>query len=123
MWKQSQVLLNWISKSQTNKQSRLVGIVQNRCFLTTPIPEVTQMDPNIKSYKDLYNFSIEKPEIFWKAVSGRYIHFFYIHKFIIISTIITGRLDWHQNFTQTIQGDFKSGVKWFVGGKLNVSGK
>jgi len=40
--------------------------------------------------------------VFWKAVASR--------------------LDWHKNFHTTIQGDFKTGVKWFVGGKLNVSG-
>jgi len=29
-------------------------------FLSTPVPEVSQMDPSIKSYSDLYNFSIQK---------------------------------------------------------------
>ncbi|ODM98549.1 Acetyl-coenzyme A synthetase 2-like, mitochondrial [Orchesella cincta] len=96
------------------KSSRLVSLISSnkqwgkqvertvlRTFLSTPISEVSQMDPNIKSYKDLYNFSVERPDVFWK--------------------ILAKRLEWKQEFTSAVEGDFSTGVKWFVDGKLNAS--
>ncbi|CAG7827441.1 unnamed protein product [Allacma fusca] len=72
-----------------------------RTFLSTPMPEVTQMNPNIKSYEELYQFSIEKPEIFWRELANR--------------------LEWQSPFDSVLEGDFTQGVKWFTKGKLNVS--
>ena len=31
-----------------------------RTFLSTPMPEIQEMNPGIKSYADLYKFSIEQ---------------------------------------------------------------
>jgi hypothetical protein len=59
MWKRSQVLFSGvIVKSQRCFQN--ASQIPSRSFLSTPIPEISQMDPKINSYKDLYNYSIEQ---------------------------------------------------------------
>jgi hypothetical protein len=77
-------------------------------FLTAKFPELKEFSEyNIKSYEDLYKFSIEHNELFW-------------------STLAKSRLDWYELFTQVRSGDFTDenfSLKWFLGGKLNVSGK
>ena len=81
------------------------GISDN--FLTSHFPELEEFPKSIKSYEDLHKFSIEHNDEFW-------------------STLAKSRLDWYEPFTQVRSGDFNDAelrLKWFIGGKLNVSGK
>jgi acetyl-CoA synthetase len=56
-----------------------------------------------KLYKKMYAESIKNPEKFWKQIA-------------------TERLAWFKPFTKVLSHDFPKGkVKWFEGGKLNVS--
>ena len=76
-------------------------------FLTASFPELAQFNEfNIKSYEDLHKFSLENNELFW-------------------STLAKSRLEWFQPFTEVKSGNFGDPdfrLKWFIGGKLNVSG-
>jgi acetyl-CoA synthetase len=57
---------------------------------------------NTKNYLDLYNQSIKNPEKFWADQAKR--------------------LTWFKKWTKVLSHDFKNAkVKWFEGGKLNVS--
>jgi acetyl-CoA synthetase len=76
-----------------------------RCFLTAKFPELPQYGGAIKSYEDLYKFSVENSEQFW-------------------SVLAKSRLQWFKPFNQVRSGDFSDkyfDLKWFVDGKLNVS--
>ncbi|XP_059160258.1 acetyl-coenzyme A synthetase 2-like, mitochondrial [Physella acuta] len=69
---------------------------------TTDFPEFQDLT-HIKTHQDLYQLSIEKPEIFW-------------------SRLARSRLTWSKDFTTTCKADFSSGkVEWFDGGMLNAS--
>lgn len=79
---------------------------QSCCYIstTTDFPEFKDLT-HIKTHQDLYQFSIEKPDIFW-------------------SRLARSRLTWSKDFTTSCKADFDSGkVEWFDGGKLNASGK
>ncbi|OQV19591.1 Acetyl-coenzyme A synthetase 2-like, mitochondrial [Hypsibius exemplaris] len=57
----------------------------------------------LKSYKDFHRFSLENSDQFWGALGSAY-------------------LDWQKDFTTVQESNFKTGdIKWFLGGKLNVS--
>jgi acetyl-CoA synthetase len=57
---------------------------------------------NTKNYLDLYNQSIKSPEKFWADQAER--------------------LTWFKKWNKVLSHDFKNAkVKWFEGGKLNVS--
>ena len=58
---------------------------------------------NNEQYLALYQQSIEQPEIFWAEQAESF-------------------LDWHQPWDKVMQYDYPKGeIKWFEGGKLNVS--
>ena len=75
-------------------------------FLTASFVEMNQFPKAINNYESLHKFSIENDELFW-------------------STLAKSRLDWFKEFDIIKKGDFKDenfNLKWFIGGKLNVSG-
>ena len=58
---------------------------------------------NEKEYKELYNRSVKDPKGFWSDMAGEH-------------------LDWFKKWNKVVDRDFKKPeVKWFSGGKLNVS--
>lgn len=70
---------------------------------SAPIPEFED-EPGIKSYDDLYRFSLENPDTFW-------------------SRLAKSRLRWYQEFDKVSDCDVNKGkIAWFLNGKLNVSG-
>ena len=76
-------------------------------FLSCTLPELSLFPDSIKSYEQLYTYSIEQNDSFW-------------------SILANSRLQWMKPFTQVTSGsfddkDFK--LKWFIDAKLNVSGK
>lgn len=90
-------------------------------FLTVKFPELTLFNQalrdgvarvsgecdKITSYEELHRFSIENNDLFW-------------------STLAKSRLDWYQLFDKCTTGSFADSelkLKWFIDGKLNVSGK
>ena len=75
-------------------------------FLTAPLPELKFFPDNLKYYESLHKFSIKNRELFW-------------------SHMARSRLEWFEDFTETTSGEFTDEdfhLKWFIGGKLNVSG-
>lgn len=71
-------------------------------FLSTEMPEVSFF-PKVKSYEDLYKFSIENPNRFWGELAK-------------------SRLHWDKPFSKVSECDLKLGsIKWFEDGELNVS--
>ena len=55
-------------------------------------------------YDSIYQHSIDKPEVFWADRAKEHLH-------------------WEQPFHSVVEGNLQSGIKWFSGGKINVSGK
>lgn len=56
-------------------------------------------------HEAIYKESINNPEKFWKDLGER-------------------RLKWSRLFDQVMDCDMENGIfKWFIGGKINVSGK
>ena len=79
---------------------------ENKYFLTAPFPELKHFPDTIESYSSLHKFSIENKELFW-------------------SYLAKSRLEWFEEFTQVTEGKFTDEdfrLRWFLGGKLNVSG-
>ena len=77
-----------------------------RTFLSTTFPELSEFPKSIDSYEKLHKFSIENTEKFWSVVARR-------------------RLDWIHDFDKVTSGSFSDNdfhLKWFLNGKLNVSG-
>jgi acetyl-CoA synthetase len=91
-----------------NKRLRLISLVVNRGFLTTSFDELNYLLPkSIDSYEKLYNYSVTENEQFW-------------------SCIAKNRLEWFKVFDKTTSGKFGDEnfhLKWFINGKLNVSGR
>ncbi|XP_070578293.1 acetyl-coenzyme A synthetase 2-like, mitochondrial [Ptychodera flava] len=74
---------------------------------STDIPEVKILNDqhglNIQSYKDLHDFSLRDPGLFWE-------------------TLARNRLHWYRDFHQAMDCDIEKGkMSWFLGGQLNVS--
>ena len=70
---------------------------------SAPIPEFED-EPGIKSYADLYRFSLSNPDVFW-------------------SRLAKSRLKWYQDFDTVKDCDMNKGnIAWFLNGKINVSG-
>jgi hypothetical protein len=89
------------------QNTRSITKLVKKGFLTAPFPELKSFPKTIQNYKDLHKFSIENDELFW-------------------STLARSRLEWFKEFEIIKTGDFKDenfNLKWFIGGKLNVSGK
>lgn len=89
--------------------SSVNNIQQLRLFLTCKFPELSEFPSDIDSYKKLHKYSIENPEHFW-------------------STLAKSRLEWMKPF-EKVKNDAKFSdldnfnLKWFLNGKLNVSGR
>ena len=78
-------------------------------FLTAKFPELEKFPSEIDSYDALHKFSLEQNDLFW-------------------STLAKSRLDWFQTFDVVREGAFTDNIetfklKWFLNGKLNVSGR
>ena len=78
-------------------------------FLTAKFPELEKFPSEIDSYEALHKFSLEQNDLFW-------------------STLAKSRLDWFQTFDVVREGAFTDNIetfklKWFLNGKLNVSGR
>ena len=87
----------FLKKTNLNVVKRFVSVS------TTEMPEIEKAYPNISSHEELHRFSVEQPERFWGEL-GR------------------SRLEWSQEFQQTLDCDMTAGrFDWFLGGKLNVS--
>lgn len=68
------------------------------------MPEATAL-PNVHTYQDLVQFSLEDPETFWGVLARE-------------------RLIWVKPHQTVKDCDFTQGrVRWFLGGQLNVSGE
>ena len=58
---------------------------------------------NLEQYKKLHKESIENPEEFWGKAAKEHV-------------------DWFRSFDSVVEGGFEHGdVRWFEGGKLNLS--
>ncbi len=95
---------------QANVLKRLllnrITIEQYRTFLSAPLNELNEFPRTIDSYEKLYKFSLDQNEKFW-------------------STIAKNRIEWFKLFDQTTSGKFSDEnfqLRWFLNGKLNVSG-
>ena len=83
------------------------AIAPIRGFLTARMPELAQLPDHIDSYERLHAYSLEHGEHFWSVMARQ-------------------RLTWFQDFRQVTSGQFGDpnvNVKWFLDGKINVSGK
>jgi hypothetical protein len=75
-------------------------------FLTTHFDELKYFPSNLKTYEDIHRFSLEENDLFWSVLARR-------------------RLQWFEDFKEVKSGSFSDEnfrLKWFIGGKLNVSG-
>lgn len=71
--------------------------------VSTPIPEITEAFPHLRTYESIYKFSVEQPEEFWGRL-GR------------------TRLEWMRDFTVVADHDREKALfRWFPDGQLNVS--
>ncbi|XP_043236125.1 acetyl-coenzyme A synthetase 2-like, mitochondrial isoform X1 [Amphibalanus amphitrite] len=69
----------------------------------TPVPEITEKYPHLKTHKDIYDFSLENPSEFWGEIAKSY-------------------LQWMEPFHTVSNCDLPNGkISWFEGGKLNAS--
>lgn len=91
------------------RQINFLSMSSTRTFLTAEFPELKSFPKEINNYESLHRFSLEQSDLFW-------------------STLAKSRLDWIKPFTKVREGDFDKNsvdsfdLKWFVNGKLNVSG-
>ncbi len=75
-------------------------------FLTATFPELYQFPSTITKHEELHKFSVEQSELFW-------------------SVLARSRLQWFEDFKQVTSGKFTDenfNLKWFIGGKINISG-
>jgi acetyl-CoA synthetase len=80
-------------------------IYLKRSFLTANLPELSSFPKAINNYESLHKFSIENKDVFW-------------------GTLAKSRLEWYEDFKKVTEGNFSDEnfhLKWFLGGKLNVS--
>ena len=82
---------------RTFKVMKGIGI----CNFYVQNPTLLQV---ISGYDSIYQHSINKPEVFWADRAKEH-------------------LQWEQPFHSVVEGSLQSGMKWFSGGKINVSGK
>jgi acetyl-CoA synthetase len=81
----------------------------NQTFLMrAKLPELEEIAPEIDSYDKLWDLSLNKSDLFWGTLANK-------------------RLQWFQGFHQVCNHDKFNcedyHLQWFIGGKLNVSGK
>ena len=90
------------SKQRGLQSNRLLTTAINHAT-TTPVPEFE--NESIQTHEDLYELSLNKPDIFW-------------------GTLARSRLDWFKEFGMVRDCDLGKGhIRWFLDGKINVSGK
>jgi hypothetical protein len=74
------------------------------------LPELLPYASRCQTYEDLNEFSLKRPDLFWGSIAR-------------------ARIDWIQDFKQVcntasldrlLEPGFR--IKWFTGGKLNVTG-
>ena len=71
---------------------------------STEIPEFDGLH-GLKSYQDLYEFSLNDPDTFW-------------------GTLARSRLSWIKDFDKVQACDMRAGdISYFLNGKINVSGR
>ncbi len=64
-----------------------------------------QMGHKFNNHRELYEFSIAQPDVFWGVLAK-------------------SRLNWFKEFTQVSDCNFDEGkIAWFMDGKTNASGK
>ena len=91
-----------------DKQAKLEVVLKHHRLYTngkfsTSIPEF-EKHPNIKNYSDLYDYSVNNSDEFWR-------------------TLAKSRLNWLKEFSTVSDCDISKGkIGWFVDGKLNVAG-
>ena len=74
----------------------------SKVSLSTDMPEASTFG-GVSNYDDLYKFSVENSDQFWSALAK-------------------SRLDWIEPFHTISKCDMMKGdIKWFLGGKINVS--
>lgn len=79
--------------------------VPQRYLTTLPSPGSWNTELSRLSHGDLYRLSVTEPDRFWGAAA-------------------TDKLRWMEPFHRVRDCELSSGkIKWFVGGKLNVSGE
>jgi hypothetical protein len=94
---------------KVNAKSISYNLEIKRKFLSCRFDELSKLPKEIDSYESLYKYSIEKSDEFWSVVAR-------------------SRLSWFKEFTQTSNSSGFADpdnvdVKWFIDGKLNVSGE
>ena len=78
-------------------------------LLSVNIPEIDEISAgtsSLKDYASLQEYSVKKREEFWSLLAKR-------------------RIEWFKDFDKVTEGDFNDpdfNLKWFINGKLNVSG-
>ena len=76
-------------------------------YMTFEFPaEIEQLSDTITGYESLHKYSIDNRELFW-------------------GTLAKTRLQWFKEFDEITSGSFQdpeAKIKWFINGKLNVSG-
>jgi hypothetical protein len=95
------------SKTSTFFCKRFETLTVYRKFLTASFDELNLLPKAIDSHEKLYKYSIDDSEQFW-------------------SCIAKNRLEWFKIFDKTTNGAFGDenfSLKWFINGKLNVSGE
>ena len=99
-------MLKIFSRKTSQTQINQLELIK-RFFLTAKLPELASFPKTIQNYESLHKFSIENQEIFW-------------------GTLAKSRLQWYESFKKVHEGKFSDenfNLKWFLDGKLNVSGK
>ena len=80
----------------------------NKTIFDGKLPELKEFPDDIDTYEKLHKFSVENSELFWGTLARR-------------------RIEWYEEFHEVCNfKDFNAkdfNLKWFSGGKLNVSGK
>ena len=88
---------------QIRHPSSSLSTTANRQVSTTPVPEFE--NESLETHQDLYELSLSKPDKFW-------------------GTLARSRLDWFSDFGMVRDCDLGKGhIRWFLDGKINVSGK
>ena len=98
--------LSNLTRSLKSSQLLYLTAQHRRQFLTANFPELKYLPKSIDSHQKLYKYSIDNSDEFWSIVGKK-------------------RVEWFKEFTKVTSGSFHDAnfhLKWFIDGKLNVSG-
>lgn len=100
------MIIKYLKNIRVNKTANFSPRI--RMFLSASFPELSEFPTSIDSYKKLHKYSIENNEHFW-------------------GTLAKSRLEWSKQFDKVCNNSKFSDLenfdmKWFINGKLNVSG-